>query len=189
MKQLNCTNRSALGVVRCLNSLPRLEVGGKFFANHFVPGMILILLMILQSCNEPMVKLGQSLIVKDAGSKKILIPSGELVVKVDTVINQVKYTLGIKDDIVVFISSIDGDATRIQGVKDRRLSQLKDLSNSSLQKINGWGYYLPIGNGWFAGFCNEKSIDNNKMPDWYFKYNFPKENKYKFKSIDSSARN
>ncbi len=189
MNEKKCAKRSDLGRARRPNYLPWLDDGGKSFANHFVAGIILILLIMQQSCNKPMVELGQSLIVEDTGREKIFIPSGEVVVKVDTIINQVKYTLGIKNNIVVFISSIDGDATGIQGVKDRQLSQLKDLSNSSLQKINGWGYYLPIGNGWFAGFYDEKSIDNNKMPDWYFKYNFPKENKDKFKRIDSSVKN
>ena len=147
--------------------------------------ILVMLCIVLQSCNEPMVELGQPLIIKDTETKKIFIPSGELVVKVDTTINQVDYTLGIKNSLIVFISTIDGRATGVEGITGKQLSQLKAVSKSSLKKINGWGYYLSIGNGWFAGFRDAESITNGKRPDWYFRYNFPKANKDKFKSISN----
>jgi len=144
--------------------------------------IFVMLFVALQSCNNSMVELGQSFTFKDSGFEKMFIPSGELVSKIDTTINQIEYTLGVKNNAIVFISSKDGDATEIRGVKSKELTELRG-ENNSLQKINGWGYYLSVGNEWFAGYDEGSTINDNKKPDWFFKYNFPKENVNKFKSI------
>ena len=45
------------------------------------------------------------------------------------------------------------------------LKSIKDIQNVDILKMAGWGYYIKLKSGWFAGFCIGKTCTDRELKD------------------------
>jgi hypothetical protein len=45
------------------------------------------------------------------------------------------------------------------------LKSIKDIQNVDILKMAGWGYYIKLKSGWFAGFCIGKTCTDRGLKD------------------------
>ena len=73
---------------------------------------------------------------------------------------------------ITFIKSTDHKFISSCGIKEGdSLEKVKKISNNELKHMLGWGYYIPLSNGWFAKFSSgkDREIPINSKVDWLFK--------------------
>ena len=101
----------------------------------------------------------------------IFIPSGALVKSYHLVEKNIKYTVGISPEHkIIYISTTD---------KKFSINSLKindKLPESYFDRKwgykSGWGYYIEIESGWFAGFDFETKPNKESGIQWFFKFDF-----------------
>lgn len=106
----------------------------------------------------------------------ILLPNNALAKCVEIEEEGIKYSLGLSDDNkVIFISTID-TLFSINGIKTGDcISSFCDVEKIEFECKNdnytpGWGYYIPIGDGWFAAFNFKEKPNKNSLVQYLFKY-------------------
>ena len=106
---------------------------------------------------------------------KMLIPSGDFVDSFDYTINNVTYSVSLSlRNKVIYLSTNDNDfiidELRINNpVSDKYLTK-------EFKYRPGWGYYLPLRDGWYAGFDFKNKPTKESVIIWFFKYDFTNKN-------------
>lgn len=117
--------------------------------------------------------LDQEINILNPSAELILSPNLRFIENMDTIINNVKYSIGIEENKITFISTNDHDFTLVNGDQPIGNTLLKNgLKVEDLTKIDGWGYYIPIIDGWFGGVDFYSELSPVSKIDWVFKYNF-----------------
>jgi len=71
-----------------------------------------------------------------------------------------------KDYRVNFIGTTDSGFIANENVRvDMTLKSIKDIQNVDILKMAGWGYYIKLKSGWFAGFCIGKTCTDRGLKD------------------------
>lgn len=102
----------------------------------------------------------------------VLIPSGALVNSFPLVENNIEYTVGVNNDKIIYISTADKNF-RINNLKINDLLP-ESYFNREWGYIPGWGYYMEIESGWYAGFDFQTKPDKESRIQWFFKFDFNK---------------
>ena len=102
----------------------------------------------------------------------VLIPSGALVNSFPLVENNIEYTVGVNNDKIIYISTADKNF-RINNLKINDLLP-ESYFNREWGYIPGWGYYVEIESGWYAGFDFQTKPDKESRIQWFFKFDFNK---------------
>ena len=74
--------------------------------------------------------------------------------------------------LITFIKSTDHKFTSPYGIKSGdSLEKVQRVSKNKPKYMLGWGYYVPLSNGWFATISSDKNgkIPLNSKVDWLFK--------------------
>lgn len=117
--------------------------------------------------------LDQELKILNSYPPLILSPNLRFIENVDTIIHNVKYSVGVEENKITFISSKDHSFKLINGGQPIGNTLLKNkLKVEDLIKIDGWGYYIPIADGWFGGLVNNTEVSPSSKIDWVFKFKF-----------------
>ncbi|WP_316634375.1 hypothetical protein [uncultured Flavobacterium sp.] len=101
-------------------------------------------------------------------SDKILIPSGALVPEKKVSIKNIKYSLGISNNEVIYVSTSD----KAFQIDDSRIGNIIGMKVMNAKLIPGWGYYVKLENDWYAGINFKEKITANSKIEWFFKYKF-----------------
>lgn len=124
----------------------------------------------------------------------ILLPNNALAKCVEIEEEGIKYSLGLSDDNkVIFISTTD-TLFSINGIKTGDcISSFCDVEKIEFECKNdnytpGWGYYIPIGDGWFAAFNFKEKPNKNSLVQYLFKYNISQQAKFKANSAIGTHR-
>ena len=132
---------------------------------------VLIISLVLIGCSQKPVhmQLGQKYDIESSQSTLISLPSGSFVRAIDEDQDGIKYTVAVKEDRVVFLSTrshiFECDGTK---VGDRFYFDGEQV----ITRLPGWGcFYKCSEDGWYAAtLCMQKS-EHSKI-EWFFKYNF-----------------
>lgn len=133
----------------------------------------LISIMCLSSCSS---KKYLTLESKFKGTKAnntfIFIPNGALINSFPIVENNIEYTVGVLNNIIIYIGTTDKNFT----ISSLKINDLLPESyfNREWGYSTGWGYYIEIESGWYAGFDFQTKPDEESRIQWFFKFNFNK---------------
>ena len=100
----------------------------------------------------------------------VLIPNGALVDSHQIIENNIEYTVGVVNGRIKYVSTFDKDFT----VGGLRINDLlpKSFSNRQWGYRPGWGYYIELDAGWYAGFDFKTKPTEESRIQWFFKYDF-----------------
>lgn len=119
---------------------------------------------------ETKLALGTRVEYDEMGQSRVLLHNNELVESHDTIVDGINYKIGIRDDIIVFISTSDEKFS----INNYRIGTPvpKDLLDRELRYTPGWGYYIEMGSGWYACFDFTKKPTEKTPIQFFFKYVF-----------------
>lgn len=134
---------------------------------------ILVIMFIVLSCSSAnQIKLNTKVSSENRDNNKILLPSGALVFSTLVIEKSIKYSIGISsDNEIIFISTTD-DKFKVKGFKVNDYLPQEYFNENKIKHIPGWGYYVDLGDGWFAGFDFNRKPGADSKIGWFFKYNF-----------------
>ena len=111
---------------------------------------------------------------------KVMIPSGKIIHAKKVIDSNITFIYGIDEkDNVIYVSTNDSKF-KIQNYNLNNTFGDISLNMKDMKYIPGWGYYIKIDNIWYAGFNFKSKPRQTSKIEWFFKYNFPKENKNLF---------
>ena len=60
----------------------------------------------------------------------------------------------------------------MESYNNREFVSIPAYNNREIGYIPGWGYYIEIESGWYAGFDSKTKPNEESRILWFFKYNF-----------------
>ncbi len=80
--------------------------------------------------------------------------------------------IGVLNNIIIYIGTTDKNFT----ISNLKINDLLPESyfNREWGYSTGWGYYIEIESGWYAGFDFQTKPDEESRIQWFFKFNFNK---------------
>lgn len=135
--------------------------------------VLLVSIMCLSSCSS---KEYLTLESKFKGTKAnntfILIPNGAVINSFPIVENNIEFSVGVLNNKIIDICTTDKNFT-ISNLKTN--DQLPEsYFNREWGYRPGWGYYIEIESGWYAGFDFQTKPDEKSRIQWFFKFDFNK---------------
>lgn len=135
--------------------------------------LLLVSIMCLSSCSsKKYLTLKSKFRVTEANNTFIFIPNGALINSFLIVENNIEYTVGVLNNIIIYIGTTDKNFT----ISNLKINDLLPESyfNREWGYSTGWGYYIEIESGWYAGFDFQTKPDEESRIQWFFKFNFNK---------------
>ena len=80
-----------------------------------------------------------------------------------------------RDSKINFISTTDSTFYTNENIRiNMPLKEIENIQNVEITKMPGWGYYISLESGWFAGFCVDKTctgreLTNEVVVSYFFK--------------------
>lgn len=141
--------------------------------------LLLVSILCLSSCSSKnYLTLGSEFKGTKANNTMVFIPNGTLVNSSPIVENDIEYTVGVLNDKIIYIDTTDKNFT-ISNLKiNDRLPE--SYFNRDWGYIPGWGYYIEIESGWYAGFDFQTKPTEESRIQWFFKFDFNKYNTVNF---------
>ncbi|HNQ78465.1 MAG TPA: hypothetical protein PKJ37_06400 [Acidobacteriota bacterium] len=91
-------------------------------------------------------------------------------------INAINYSVALNAvGKVKYIATDDVSFSTPEGLKmGDSYSKVKEITQKNCVKESGWGYYIKLSSGWYAGFCEGKTCTSEPLTetstiDWFFK--------------------
>lgn len=112
---------------------------------------------------------------KSLKKKFVLISSGQMSEAKLSVIHNCEFELVIRNNDTIYLATKDSNYITPEKYKvGTSLSQLPTKLQESIQKENGWGYYILLNSEWNLGFCEgisctEKPLTNSSEVKWIFR--------------------
>ena len=103
-------------------------------------------------------------------NSKTLIPDGSLVSSYTIIDNNIEFGIGVRNDKIIFIGTNDKKFS-VNGLKIGDVLSDEYITRE-IRKIPGWGYYVEIGSGWYAGFDFHERPDEKTPILFFFQYDF-----------------
>ena len=101
----------------------------------------------------------------------IFAPNGALIKSFSIIEKNIEYTVGVSlNDKTIYIGTIDKKFT-ISGLKINDLLP-KSYFDREWGYSAGWGYYVEIESGWYAGFGFQTKPNRESRIQWFFKFDF-----------------
>ncbi|NLL29245.1 MAG: hypothetical protein GX259_10665 [Bacteroidales bacterium] len=135
--------------------------------------LLLVSIMCLSSCSsKKYLTLKSKFRVTEANNTFIFIPNGALINSFLIVENNIEYTVGVLNNIIIYIGTTDKNFT----IGNLKINDLLPESyfNREWGYSTGWGYYIEIESGWYAGFDFQTKPNEESRIQWFFKFNFNK---------------
>ena len=106
----------------------------------------------------------------EANNRFILIPNGAVISSFPVVANNIEYTIGVRNNKIIYIDTKDENFR----INDLRINDFLPESyfNREWGYIPGWGKYVEIESGWYAGFDFRIIPDEYSRIQWFFKFDF-----------------
>jgi hypothetical protein len=71
-----------------------------------------------------------------------------------------------KDSRVNYIVTMDSKFSTKENVRiNMTLKDIKEIQKTDVLKMPGWGYYIQLKSGWFAGFCIGKTCTDRELKE------------------------
>lgn len=100
----------------------------------------------------------------------VFIPNGLSVNSYSVIEKNIEYTVGVLKNKIIYIGTTDKNFT-ISGLKiGDKLPETYFSKEWGYRP--GWGYYIEIESGWFAGFDFQTEPNYESRIQWFFKYDF-----------------
>ena len=132
---------------------------------------LFILSILLLSCS-PGTQLTLNSSFKDtrATNMKVIVPNNDLIDAYQIKEGRVAYTVGGKNGEIVYVQTID-KAFTVGGLRVGDPLP-KAFADREIGYRLGWGYYVEIEAGWYAGFDHTTRPTEGSRIQWFFKYAF-----------------
>ena len=114
-------------------------------------------------------------------NSKTLIPDGSLVSSYTFMDNNIEFGIGVRNGKIIFIGTNDNKFS-VNGLKIGDVLPDKYVTRD-IRKIPGWGYYVEIGSGWYAGFDFHEKPDEKTPIHFFFQYDFYPQKLYELGGI------
>lgn len=128
--------------------------------------------MMYLSCS-PIEQLALNSIVKETKINNTFefLPNGALIKSFSIIEKNIEYTVGVSsNNRIIYISTRDENFT-IYGLKIN--NQLPEsYFDKTLEYRAGWGYYIEIDSGWYAGFDFQTKPNIESKIQWFFQFDF-----------------
>jgi len=132
--------------------------------------IFLITAVIISGCSVNRIELNTRIQIKNENRTNILLPTGSLTSSTFVIDKGIKYTVGFTSmKKTIFISTADSNFA-IKGLRVNDIIPSEYFDNFNY--IPGWGYYVYLSNGWYAGFDFQKKPDKDSKINWFFKFKF-----------------
>lgn len=131
--------------------------------------LILLFILCLSCTPKPDLTLHSVYKESKISNENILLPSGAFVHSYDITDNGIEYAIGVKEDRIVFICTKD-ERFSIDGLRINDL--LPDSCHKEWRYRPGWGYYIGLCDGWYAGHDYQAKPNEQSRIQWFFKYDF-----------------
>ena len=144
--------------------------------------LLLLVSIICLSCSSMKdLTLGSKFRGTKASNGFIFIPNGSFINAFPVVMNNIEYKVGFLNNTIIYIYTDDKNFT-INNLKindklpesynNREFVSIPAYNNREIGYIPGWGYYIEIESGWYAGFDSKTKPNEESRIEWFFKYNF-----------------
>ena len=145
--------------------------------------LLLLVSIICLSCSSMKdLTLGSKFRGTKASNGFIFIPNGSFINAFPVVMNNIEYKVGVLNNTIIYIYTDDKNFT-INNLKindklpesyiiNREFVSIPAYNNRELGYIPGWGYYIEIESGWYAGFDSKTKPNEESRIECFFKYNF-----------------
>ncbi|BEH00164.1 hypothetical protein [Bacteroides sedimenti] len=113
-------------------------------------------------------------IVKEtkANNTFFFVPNGALIKSFPIIEKNIEYTVGVLNNKAIYIGTTDKNFT-ISGLKiNDKLPESYFVGEWGYRA--GWGYYIEIESGWYAGFDFKTKPNRDSRVQWFFKFDFNK---------------
>ena len=106
----------------------------------------------------------------EKSQSRVLIPNNDLVESHEIMMDGVNYTIGIRENKIVYIGTSDEKFT----VDNLRVGApiSENLLDRELGYTPGWGYYIKMDSGWYACFEFSKKPTEGTPIQFFFKFDF-----------------
>ena len=140
------------------------------FMKRILTAIILFAVCLLCYSQQKPLTLGSTVENLEKSQSRVLIPNNDLVESHDVMVDGVNYTIGIRDGKIVYIGTSDERFT----VDNLQVGALisRDLLGRELGYTPGWGYYIKMDSGWYAGLDFSKKPTEGTPIQFFFKYDF-----------------
>ena len=145
--------------------------------------LLLLVSIICLSCSSMKdLTLGSKFRGTKASNGFIFIPNGSFINAFPVVMNNIEYKVGVLNNTIIYIYTDDKNFT-INNLKindklpesyiiNREFVSIPAYNNREIGYIPGWGYYIEIESGWYAGFDSKTKPNEESRIECFFKYNF-----------------
>ena len=100
----------------------------------------------------------------------VIAPNNDLIDAYQIKEGRVAYTVGVKNGKIVYVQTID-KAFTVGGLRVGDVLP-KAFADREMGYRLGWGYYVEIEAGWYAGFDPTTKPTEESRIQWFFKYAF-----------------
>jgi len=123
-------------------------------------------------CSVNRLELNTTMQMKNKNSTNVLLPTGSLNPATLVIDKGIKYTVAFTPmRKIIFISTSDSNFA-IKGLRINNVLPTDYFNNINFNYIPGWGYYVYLDNGWYAGFDFQTRPDKDSKIIWFFKFKF-----------------
>lgn len=145
--------------------------------------LLLLVSIICLSCSSMKdLTLGSKFRGTKASNGFIFIPNGSFINAFPVVMNNIEYKVGVLNNTIIYIQTRDKNFT-INNLKindklpesyiiNREFVSIPAYNNREIGYIPGWGYYIEIESGWYAGFDSKTKPNEESRIECFFKYKF-----------------
>ncbi len=137
---------------------------------RILTAIILFAVCLLCYSQQNTLALGSLVENLEKSQSRVLLPNNDLVESHDIMMDGVNYTIGFRDCKIVYVGTSDEKFT----VDNLRVGAplSRDLLDRELGYTPGWGYYIKMDSGWYAGFDFSKIPKAGTPIQFFFKFDF-----------------
>jgi hypothetical protein len=135
--------------------------------------LLFVSIMCLSCVSKKYLTLNSTIKETKADSTFIFVPNGALIKSFSIIKKNIKYIIGISfNNRLIYIGTTNENFI-INGLKIN--DQLPECYfDKEWGYSAGWGYYIEIESGWYAGFDFQTKPNEESRIQWFFKFDFNK---------------
>ena len=139
--------------------------------------IMIVVLLTITSCKTVNLDLRESYSKNNEMQllNKVFLPNNTYANSIDIVNKGIDFKLGLnKENKIIFISTSDLNF-EANGFKiESKIGE--EINKKQIEHIQGWGKFMLLESGWYAGFEDRDTINKNSKIKWFFKFNFNESN-------------
>jgi hypothetical protein len=138
--------------------------------NKNIPTLFFIIIFLSCTSNEKLT-LNSIFNQQKNNNTYIYVPNGSLIKSFSIIKNHIEYKIGISsNNRIIYICTTD-EKFSIKGLKINDILPDSFFKNQFGYRL-GWGYFIEIDSGWYAGFNYQTKPNIESKIEWFFQFDF-----------------